>query len=468
MLTPIKKREPEESQLFSCSRLGKALAEKVQPVLFGGWPVTDRTLSRDALQEDAVRTLFDARRLLLQWGTGVGKSRVAVKAVQALYLIGKRRILLLVAETDHKRNWKNEFTGHFGPEWGSELYSTLTVECYQSLEKYRGTEWDMIIADEAHHLRSVKRTEAFSTLKAEYVMCVSATISDRGDATALLNMLERQFGPFAELNFSVQDGIDNRIIAEPDIYIHLLNLSDIKGSYTFNYAWGARRSRRKVECSSYEEFRRVWEDADTYPAADVTVHCSAKDGYNFLNGLMKGIRAEMDELEESTEGEKAAAKKTILETQIKRIGNQRKEFLGRCKSDYAKRLVGTLGDKRYICFCTNVDQALELGAKDVISARKSTKKNAEVISSFNEWGTNRLFAVGMLREGTNLNDIDAGVIVQLGGKERTFIQEFGRALRAKNPVQHLIVIDGTRDVDFCNIALSGIDLKYINIYSKPI
>ena len=467
MLCPVENKPEPKSQTFCNSRLGKALAERNTPVLFGAESFVSEAISRDALQAQAVQTLFEKERLLLQWGTGVGKSRVAVMSVQSLVLAGKDRILLLVAETDHKRNWRKEFTDHYGEGWGNELFDKLTVECYQSLCKYRDTRWDLIIADEAHHLRSDKRTDEFSTLHSHYVLCVSATISDRGDADNFLRMLDARFGEFASLDFSVQDGINNKFIAEPKVYIHLLDLKKVEGRFDLKFTWGFPKRRREVSCT-LAEFRTICQDGDNYPAAEATVSCGAKEGYDYLCERIRDIRERIKDKEKEEgltpeEADKRDKSIKYMETEIKMLGNQRKTLLGWCKTEYAKGLLGRLSRKRYICFCTDVRQAELLGASTVINSDHNAKTNAATILSFNEGRTSSLYAVGMLREGTNLSNIDAGVIIQLGGKERLFIQEFGRALRAKNPEQHVIVIDETRDVDYCNIALSGIDLKYITV-----
>ena len=56
------------------------------------------------------------------------------------------KVLLVVAESAHKENWQKEFD-----KWGV-INAHLTIECYASLHKYRNTNWDLIIFDEAHHL----------------------------------------------------------------------------------------------------------------------------------------------------------------------------------------------------------------------------------------------------------------------------------------------------------------------------
>ncbi len=67
----------------------------------------------------------------------------------------------------------------------------------------------------------------------------------------------------------------------------------------------------------------------------------------------------------------------------------------------------------------------------------------------------------MLQEGQNLVDIEVGVIVQLDGQERAFIQKFGRSLRATDPVQFIFYYRGTRDEEYLENVLEGIDKDYV-------
>ena len=69
----------------------------------------------------------------------------------------------------------------------------------------------------------------------------------------------------------------------------------------------------------------------------------------------------------------------------------------------------------------------------------------------------------MLQEGQNLVNIQAGIIIQLDGQERTFIQRFGRAMRANSPVQYIFYYRNTRDEEYLKDALQGIDKEYIEI-----
>jgi superfamily II DNA or RNA helicase len=72
----------------------------------------------------------------------------------------------------------------------------------------------------------------------------------------------------------------------------------------------------------------------------------------------------------------------------------------------------------------------------------------------------------MITEGMNLTDINMGIIVQLDGKERLFIQKFGRSMRANDPVSVIFYYKNTQDETYLKHALENIEDKYIR-YITP-
>ena len=96
-------------------------------------------MTKEELQNKAVSLIQNNNIVALQWGTGIGKSKVAIDAIK---LIKPLKVLLIVAETAHKNNWIEEFN-----KWDLN-YDNIIIECYASLKKYRDTKWDLIIFDE--------------------------------------------------------------------------------------------------------------------------------------------------------------------------------------------------------------------------------------------------------------------------------------------------------------------------------
>lgn len=442
------------------------------PAVVGPAPARREPVSRDQLQAEAVATLLRDRRLIVNWGTGTGKSRVAIQSVVRLLSEGKNRILLLVQETNHKGNWFREFTDCLGEAAGSDVFCSLTVECYASLPKYEGTAWDFIIADEGHHLRSDNRTGVLATMRADYFLLLSATVSDRGDADVMLNTLEMTFGLFRKLDFSLQDSIDNGILSIPKIYVHLLPLERLSEPQVITVEWGNPFARKHHEGScSFEEYEYMNANRDRWGTARLHVTCTPKQGYDTLTQFVDAAKRRCDDAQQrlvraQRGGDPATVKKaamaaTMAKNEWLQFGLRRRNLLGACKTLYAQWLLKQLGNKKYVCFCSDVEHGKILGGDNIIYADR--KDNAQVIKAFDEDRIRSIFAIGMIQEGQNLRGIEAGVIVQLGGKERVFIQKFGRAMRSKMPEQHIIVVNDTRDVTYYRNAVANINPQYIRL-----
>ena len=146
-------------------------------------------------------------------------------------------------------------------------------------------------------------------------------------------------------------------------------------------------------------------------------------------------------------------------------GSERKRFLGNIKSDKVKPFINALANKRFICFCTSIEQAEYLGGENAIHSKMDEGTPAESIEAFNNYELSNLFVVGMLQEGQNLNDIEAGIIIQLDNEDRPFVQKSGRALRAKDPILFIFYYKGTRDEEYLAKIIDGINPEYVRIIS---
>ena len=374
---------------------------------------------RRELQGEAFEKLVSNHRVICDWGTGVGKSRVAINFIDYLDLIeDKKSILLLVAESTHKLNWRKEFVEALGEERTEELFKNIRMECYASLKKCTDQHYDLIVADEGHHLRSPQRIEYLKQMDAERMLVLSATLSERGDGEALLQALNNVFGDFITLKYEIQQAIDDGVLPTPNIYVIPLQMHD-------------KAENRYDSITEYLEKKK-----QEYKAA------TRDDGFF----------AKTDEELEEMKGKMLHA------------GSMRKQFLGRLKTRLARRILDDYeaSGKRYICFCASIDQVEQLGGVNVITSKQNKKTNKAVIDNFNEGTINSIFAVGMLQEGVSLKNIEAGLLVQLDGKARSFIQKFGRVMRAEDPILKIIYVPESRDEDYLYTALKKVKREYIH------
>ena len=398
-------------------------------------------LTKESIQENAIELLYKEKRVILNWATGVGKGYTAVKAIQK---IKPDSTLIVVAETAHKKNWEEEFIK------AGEDYKkcNVLIECYASLKHYKHSYFDLIIFDEAHHLGSEIRLDVLSSMKAQRVLALSATLSD----VDLLYCLKLTFGEFKSSVITIQQAIDNHLLPEPKIYLIPLTLDYLNQNQIIEETWGLAAKRKTYECTMKERWNYIKNKKTLYPNVRLIIHCTVYDKYKYLTEQMDFWMKKF-----------YTTRNEVFKAKALNYGSQRKVLMGESKTEVVKKLLETLEGKKYICFCTNISQAEVLGGANAIHSEKKSSNQA-IIDSFNEGSINSLFAVGMLQEGQNLKGIQAGVIVQLDGKERAFIQKFGRSMRAEDPIQYIFYYRYTQDEKWMKNVLEGIDQNFIKEY----
>ena len=373
---------------------------------------------RTELQGEAFNQLVENNRVILEWGTGVGKSRVAINFIDYLEIMeDKNKVLLLVAETAHKHNWAGEFVKALGETRAKELLSNIRMECYNSLEKCTEEDWDLVVADEGHHLRSDLKVNILQSLKTERMLVLSATLSEKGDAEKLVATLNSVYGNFVTLRYELQQAIDDGILPEPHVNVHPLEM---------------------------------WNDAE-------------KSYENINQYLDKKKKEYIDATRDDGFFAKSEEELEAMKGRMLHAGNIRKQFLARLKTKMAARIIQNYREQnlRFICFCANIDQVAKLGGVNVVNSKQSKKVNKEVIDHFNDQTIDSIFVVGMLQEGVSLNNIQAGLIVQLDGKARRFVQKFGRVMRSDKPILDILYVPESRDEDFLFTALENVKQDYV-------
>ena len=368
------------------------------------------TDNRTLIQNEAFKKLFKYNNLLLRWGTGLGKTRVAVLACDYIYDRElDERILLLVAERAHKENWKKEFVKFLGEERAREVLSIVTIECYASMKKYVNTKWALLITDEVHHLQSEKRRAILETMEADYVLALSAT-----PGKAAYDALSWTFGRFEIDEVSMQDAIDSEYLPEPKIVCIPLELERFERTETISMKMSNRTSAVRYEL--WSDRWKFLKNKKAYAKYEIIFRCTPKEKYEYINEQFEYWKRQYFR----NQGNER------LKNMWLQWGSKRKRFLGELKTEDALKLIDKLRkeDKRFICFCSSIEQAKVLGGEGAVHSQNSN--SSSVIQSFNDRKIDEIFAVGMLVEGVTLTDIEAGIIVQLDGNERQFVQKSGR------------------------------------------
>lgn len=396
--------------------------------------------TRDDLERAAKAALKSYNNIAIQAATGVGKSKLALDLCRDMVKPGEQlpSVLLVVAEIAHIQNWKDEID-----KWSYE--GPVFICCYASLKKYRNTEWDVVIFDEAHHLGSELRLDIFSTITATHMLFLSATLKQ-----SLLDTLELHCGPIKVIKMGLQDAFNANILPEPKINLIPLTLDNKTVNHFIVEEWGNKARRVRINCA-YKDRWLYKRSKHRYPNVELIISCTQQQKYDYITEQFNYYKKRY-----------MSCRNEAIKNKWLQWGSRRKTFLGLEKTAIAARLLQKIGDKRLICFCTNIAQADMLGQETSVHSQK--KDSLNIIQKFNNGEINSLYAVGMLQEGVNLTGIEAGIIIQLDGEERAFIQKFGRTLRADSPEQYIIYFRATRDEEYLQNALESIDKNYIREY----
>ena len=400
-------------------------------------------ITRELLGKEVCESLYKDKNVAIQAATGVGKSKMALDAIKYIATKEHKQIktLIVVAERTHINNWKSEINKWF-PEFNSYL-----IICYASLKKQINTNWNCIIYDEAHHLQSDIRLSYFPLVKSEYKIFLSATLKER-----LIQTLELSCNTITKVNCKLKQAFDYKILSEPKIYLVPLTLDNKYVNQEYIKEWGKKDKRVTINCTFANRWLYI-KNKKTFPNVKLVIKCTEAQAYalyneefNFWKNRYMSIR------------------NPIVKNKWLQCGSSRKRFLGQLKDKEAAKIIEKLKDKRLIVFCTSIDQAEKLGNACAIHSKNPN--SFKVIENFNNQEINTIFAVGMMTEGVNLNNIEASIIIQLDGEERVFIQKFGRVLRSKIPEQYILYYKDTRDEEYLSKALKDIDLKYINMLKQ--
>jgi superfamily II DNA or RNA helicase len=339
----------------------------------------------------------------------------------------------VVAEKSHIQNWKDEFL-----KWGLNEMD-VTIICYASLHKFRNEKVDILVLDEGHHAFTEKRKDILSSLSADYVFMLSATLSSQK-----VSELEEIYGKFITSTVTLREAIKKDILPDPKVNIIEMELDNTTPNQEIHYLKG-----RNLPVITWEERSKY-----IYKKIPCIIKCTERQKYIYLTSDMEYWKERFQR-----------SGNPFHQNRWVNLGSQRKRFLGELKTEKVKSLISSFKkNKRFICFCASVTQAEELDKKMTISSRKSSKFNQATIDAFNKKAINRLYAVGMATEGLNLTDIQAGIIVQLDGKERLFIQKAGRVLRSDYPIIYIIYYKNTQDEVYLKQALENIDSEFIKYW----
>lgn len=348
---------------------------------------------------------YNGNKLLLEVATGYGKTLAAILLVEKLG--GSWNIV--VAETAHINTWKAEFTKH-GKE---HLLKSVNIFCYQSLHKHK--DGNNYIYDECHRLTTQKRLSLVRTIKHNYAVMLSATVT-----TYQKTQLKYSIGEFDIVKITLSEAIEAKVLPEPMVYFIGFNLDDNVRIHKYSFT-----KDKSIAVTEQEWYNR-------------------QSAYiNVLKQRFEQSYAQSDKLRWLT------------------AANKRKKFLADVKTKYARIILRELQNRRLLCFASSIPQSELLGAGFTIHSHNSSKLNDKRFEDFNNLVTNKLFAVGKLKEGVNLTQLDCAVVIQLDNSVRYYTQILGRSMRSDSPILYVLYIKNSRDEEYTKTVLEDFNMEYV-------
>lgn len=384
---------------------------------------------REELYNRALVSLQQNKSIALEWATGIGKTKATIDLVNSLH--SNIKILLLVAKTVHKQNWTDEIT-----KWGG-IKGNVTIECYESLKKHLGETFDIVIADEAHHLKSELRQDYFSTLIVnEKLIFLSATFPRELKAWLKIKF-NTQF-----IKASLQKAINADILPTPNILLVPLTLDNKNKSEVIELNPKVKGMIHKGNYSDYWKYKLK----KVHAMISVTP-------FQYMNILNKDILYWKNLWERNH--------RDITKFKWLQLCNKRLLFLANCKNNFVKKLLKQLANKRTLTFCKSIEQTEELG-KHCIHSKNSNAQ--EELALFNAKKIKHITSCQVLNEGVNLTDCEYCIFANLNSSETLQIQRIGRSLRHKHPKIIIPYYKDTREEEIVNKMIEGYDKKLIHTY----
>lgn len=367
-------------------------------------------MTREEVNNLALTKIDEAKYLILELITGMGKTKVAIDLINHICdrVFNREQspttILILVAKTVHKQTWKEEIE-----KWGGIKSDYITIECYESLKKYDSAYFDIVIADEMQHL-SDARLEVLETIHInEAFIGLSATIKkDMRDY--FVNAYKAEV-----IKCGLKEAVEDEVLPEPTVYLLPLSLD------TKNYSYRIKKFKRDI--------------------------ITTQQGYyNTISSLIKWYKNKF------LTSRREKIKNLWLSTAGKRL-----KWLSEQKEDVVLALLDKFKDCKTLTFCSSIEQSERLGKYNITSKNKASVKNLEM---FNLNKIKHITACNILNEGVNLTNCRVGIFCNLNSSEIVVKQRVGRILRHKSPIIIIPYFKDTREEELVE--------KMIEDYNKEL
>lgn len=350
------------------------------------------------------------RRGIVAAATGMGKSKVAINAIQDLCKQnpGAKILIMVPTELLRDQNWPEEFV-----KWKCKKYlkKNVQIECYASIAKIKGQKFDLVVADEAHKF-SENNSKFFEQNEVEEILGLTATPPREPEKR---DLLRRVVGPIC-FSYHVDQGVDDGVVTD----------------YRINVIY--------TELDTKEKYLEAGTKGNKFLQTEFAM-------YSYLSkqvaqGYYKDPKA----------------------LKFKLLARMRLIYNLKSKTRVAKLVLSKLSPKeRVLVFCGSIAQAEEILPGQTYHSEVS----AEQFNAFKNQETTRLAVVNAVNEGHTIPALDKGIIAQIDSNPRSLVQRLGRFLRFRpnhKAVIYVLICKGTVDENWFEKASELFDPSKIKYY----
>ena len=352
-------------------------------------------MTREEIHDLALSKIDRTKYMILELITGFGKSKLAIDLINHICdrvfnnYECPTTILILVAKTVHKQTWKDEIE-----KWGGIKSDYITIECYESLHKYKNAYFDIVVCDEVQHL-SEARIDILETIHInESFIGLSATIKrDMRNYFIYSHKAE-------VIKCGLKEAVEDEVLPEPTVYLLPLTLDNSICKYR------TKRFGKEV----------ITTQKGYYDSISSLIEWYKNKYFNSRNERIKNL---------------------WLSTAGKRL-----KWCAEQKEALVLSLLDKFRNYKTLTFCSSIEQSERLGKYNITSKNKSSTKYLEM---FNLNKIKHITACAVLNEGVNLTNCRIGIFCNLNSSEIVVKQRIGRILRHKSPIIIIPYFKDTRE-----------------------
>jgi superfamily II DNA or RNA helicase len=423
-------------------------------------------LSRNSLKQKVLSAVEENYSdIFLDCATGAGKTHLMMCMMEKILSKSNKRILFVVPKITMINNHTQDFIKH-GFE---KMLNNIDMICYNSLSKQADI-YSAIFCDESHNLfgKTLSESKYFKALEnfnVQHRIYASAT-----NLKYYEDFVRNSFGnKLINVQATLLDLIESGILPTPTIIVKRVYLDNTERKYSYifrNYKTKSLKPDDVIKSKTINYHKNWKKDYYSLPKekTNFIIKCNQQEYLDIIDDELLRLQ--------KLSFQQGGSEYIIF--QQKQLGLHRKNMFAEFKESYIKERINHLrkDNKRFVCFLPTIDQLYNYEESLSVHSKKTNKENESVIERFNNKKSDEIYSVGILKEGFNLFDIDAGIIAQLNnpsthsGKAYTkvknnqddlingdLIQQIGRVMRSEHPVVYIYCFANTKDEEITKLSL---------------